>query len=76
MPGRQKANCRKRANLIRPGSPKMTFIRLHLICLGFAIDKMLTGRKIENVQIVGGGDSNGYLNQMTANAMTKVCWSD
>jgi len=28
----------------------------------------LTGRKLENVQIVGGGGRNGYLNQMTANA--------
>lgn len=28
----------------------------------------LTGRKIEGVQIVGGGSRNDYLNQMTANA--------
>jgi len=29
----------------------------------------LTGRKIEGVQIVGGGSRNDYLNQMTANAL-------
>jgi len=32
----------------------------------------LTGRKIEGVQIVGGGSRNEYLNQMTANATNKV----
>lgn len=28
----------------------------------------LTGRKLERIQILGGGGRNGYLNQMTANA--------
>ena len=28
----------------------------------------LTGRKLETIQILGGGGRNGYLNQMTANA--------
>src|SRR5258708_33561941 len=28
----------------------------------------LTGRKLDGIQILGGGGRNGYLNQMTANA--------